>query len=531
MNPEKQNFTAERIDQKALNMADYWLPPAEFIQSLQEKGEAQLAETYRQAVRVANDVRAAGGRALIVGGFVRDYFFGKTSKDIDLEIYGLPREKFREVIGRGRKTNEVGKAFGVMKVVVGNGLDIDVAPPRRDSKVGTGHRGFQAEFDPDLSISEAARRRDFTMNSISADPLTGQIYDPWGGREDIKQHCLRVTDPEKFGEDPLRILRAMQFVGRFALTLESASLKACQDNLDSVKTLPRERLLEEWNKLLLKSERPSLGLEAGKKIGLFKVFYPELEILSSLPQNPEWHPEGDVWIHTKMTVDEMAQIIRREKLTEEQAAPLMYAALCHDLGKASSTVKKDGKFVAYGHEQSGLKITEEFLKKLSSKKDFTKKVLPLVAEHMWPVNMAKEKEKISDGAIRRLAIRTAPASIQELIWVGEADQRGCGVPLGQRRENDFSETGQFILGRWLLERAESLGVKHDRPALLTRGRDWLAWGCRKESGKNIGELIKLAERLRDEQNYDRQQIHDATKSELATDPTGNQAVAKLRRLI
>jgi len=334
---------------------------------------------------------------------------------------------------------------------------------------------------------------------------------------------------QKFGEDPLRVLRAMQFAGRFELNLEPASLKICQDNLENVKTLPRERLDQEWRKLLLKSDRPSLGLETGKEIGLFKRFYPELEILSSLRQNPEWHPEGDVWVHTKMVVDAMAEIIRREKPEEEQSARLMFAALCHDLGKANTTTKKNGKYVSYDHEKTGIEITRQFLEKFTNKSGFIKQILPLVAEHMWPIVFGKEK--ITDGAIRRLATRTAPASIQELVWVGEADQRGGGVPLEKRKEKDFSATGEFLSGRWLLDRADQLGIKKEKPTSLTRGQDWLAWGCKKEYGENIGELIKLAERLRDEQNYEKDQIAAAVKDELLKDPTGERVINKLRSFL
>lgn len=532
MNPEvKYNFAATQKDSGDHAGSECWLPPAEFARTLEEKGFEQVAVTYREAVKIAEDVKAAGGRALIVGGFVRDKFLGQVSKDIDLEVYHLPLTKLRQVVSRGRRTNEVGRAFGVLKVVVGNGLDIDIAPPRRDSKIGEGHRGFNTEFDPDLSITEAARRRDFTMNSIGVDPLTGEVFDPFGGREDIRQRWLRVTDSEKFGEDPLRILRAMQFAGRFQMKLEPASLKICQENLEYVKTLSRERLYQEWHKLLWKSERPSIGLDVGKKIGLFKKYYPELEILSSLPQNPEWHPEGDVWVHTKRVVDAMAQIIRREKLLEEQAIRLMFAALAHDLGKGNTTIEKEGKYVSYDHEKTGVEITKTFLEKLTNQTAWIKKILPLVAEHMWTINMAKDRDKISDGAIRRLANRTAPASIQELIWVGEADQRGCGVPLSQRREKDFSAGGKFILGDWLLERSKILGIEKGKPALLTRGQDWLNWGCEKKFGKSIGELISWAEKLRDEQEYDKSQIYEAVKEELRADSSGALALKKLKSLI
>lgn len=506
-------------NKKPVKSIQRWPSPAEFINWLKKNHQDQVAATYHQAVKIAEDVKAAGGRAFIVGGFVRDYFFGKVSKDIDLEIYDLPPGKMRTVVRPGRQTKEVGKAFGVMKVIVGNGLDIDVAPPRRDSKVGTGHRGFSVEFDPNLSITEAAHRRDFTMNSILVDLLTGEIFDPFNGRKDIGQRKLRVTDPAKFGEDPLRVLRAMQLAGRFNLQLDPASLKVCRENLEPVKTLPRERLWEEWRKLLLKAEQPSMGLQTGKEIGIFKRFYPELEILSTLPQDKEWHPEGDVWVHTKMVVDAMAQIVRREKLEEDRAARLMFAALCHDLGKATTTEKKDGTYISHGHEEAGVGATRKFMEKLTKQSGLIKQILPLVAEHMRPILLYKEKDKVSDGAIRRLASKIHPATLQELVWISEADQLGRG----------FNRAGEFSAGQWLLERAAILGIAKEKPAPLITGRDWLAHGCR--PGKIVGELMRLADQLRDEQDYEREQVFAAVEKELREDATGQRAVEKLKNLV
>lgn len=520
---------SENKKPKSAGLTQHWPSPAEFIKWLKKRHQAQVAVTYHQAVKIAEDAKTAGGRALIVGGFVRDYFFGKISKDIDLEVYGLPLEKLRAVAGQGRKTNEVGKVFGVIKVIVGNGLDIDIAPPRRDSKVGEGHRGFSVEFDPNLGVTEATHRRDFTMNSILVDPLTGEIFDPFNGRKDIGQRKLRVTDPEKFGEDPLRVLRAMQFAGRFELAIEPASLKVCQENLKNIKTLSRERLYEEWRKLLLKSKCPSIGLKAGKEIGIFQCLYPELEILSSLPQDKDWHPEGDVWKHTLMVVDAMAGIIRREKLGDESATRLMFAALCHDLGKATTTQKKDGTYISHGHEKAGVAVTRKLMEKLTNQTGLIKPILPLIAEHMWPILLYKDRVKVTDGTIRRLATRTYPATLLELVWVGEADRRGGGTSVRLEAEKVFSPTGEFLPGKWLLERAAKLGIAKEKPAPLISGRDWLAHGCR--PGKIVGELMRLADQLRDEQDYEREQVFTAVEPELKEDPTGEKAISKLMSLL
>lgn len=494
--------------------------PEEYIEVLKENSSENHAEAYETMVRLAETIKEAGGQALLVGGSVRDMILGKISKDFDVEVYGLEAAKVEEIVNQFGKVSDVGKAFGILKIHFGNGLDIDVSLPRTDSKVSEGHRGFEVKTDPFMSIEEAARRRDFTINSMAADPLSGEVYDAFGGRQDLKERVLKITDEERFRDDPLRVMRALQFIGRFGLSLDPETSRIIQEMSPQLKELPRERIFEEWKKLLLKSEKPSLGLAAGMGLGIFKEIHPEFPPLTETPQEKDWHPEGDAWIHTMMVVDRAAEIIRRENLPPDQALTVMLASLCHDLGKISvTTIDKEGRYISHGHEEAGQEPSLKFLKSIGVDKLTRQKATKLVVNHLKPTLLytseVVKKGKISDGAIRRLAERISPATIQELVLVGEADHMGRG-PF---EDPDIPE--QLLLpfgyspGKWLLRRARALEVEKSRPASLTRGQDWLNFGY--EAGVHIGELIKLADQLRDEKDYTKEMVFQAVYG--ISDPT------------
>ncbi len=390
-------------------------------------------------------------------------------------------------------------------------MNIDVSLPRIDSKIDVGHRGFEVKTDPYMSIEDAARRRDFTMNSIAADPLTGKIYDPFGGIEDIKNGILKITDHEWFRDDPLRVLRALQFVGRFGLEIDKDSILIIQEMASQLKELPKERIGEEWKKLLLKSKKPSLGLSAGMILGVFKEIHPEFPPLVETQQEKEWHPEGNVWIHTLMVVDEAAKIIQRERLESNNALTVLLGALCHDLGKPMVTEYKDGRIISYGHETVGEEPTKKFLATIKIDNLMRDKVIKLVTNHLIPTMFYVEEvvrnNKISDGAIRRLANRIYPATIQELVFVSEADHLGRGLFDQEIKEQLLLPENQFPVGEWLLKRARDLEVEDSRPADLTRSRDWISLGYKR--GENIGKLIRLSRlsnSLRDEKKFSREMV-------------------------
>jgi tRNA nucleotidyltransferase (CCA-adding enzyme) len=378
----------------------------------------EFASSARLAFKVANAVHDKGGRAVIVGGTVRDLLL-KTKKqnvqlkDIDIEVFGIEKEDLRNILCVFGRVLEVGASFAVFKL---KGLDISL--PRRDSKVAAGHKGFRIETDPSLSFREASRRRSFTINSMGLDPITGELLDSWEGYQDLKNHVLRAVDPETFVEDSLRVLRGMQLAGRFNLSIDETTLDLCKSvPLDD---LSYERIGEEWMKLLLLSERPSIGLQAGMDMGILFKLHPELFGLAGVSQQSDWHPEGDVWEHTKLTVDAMAAIVRREKLDKEQMEILMLAALLHDVGKPPTTELSEGFIHSYNHHIVGQEIAENFLLKIKRSKRVIQSVLPLIQEHLFLTFAPEPGEK----ALRRLAVRLKPATIRLLAYVIEADLIG-----------------------------------------------------------------------------------------------------------
>ena len=480
----------------------------DYLQNMTESGFPEHAKAYEKVLEVAEIIKENNGQALLIGGSVRDSLMGKIAKDFDLEIYGLEPEVVETIAQKIGKVSDVGKAFGILKISLDEGIDIDISLPRTDSKIDVGHRGFEIKTDPHMSIEDAARRRDFTMNSIAADPLTGKLYDPFNGVEDIKNRILRVTDPERFKDDPLRVLRVLQFVGRFGLEIEKDSIKIIQETVQELKELPKERIGEEWKKLLLKSEKPSLGLSAGMMLGIFKEIHPEFPPLIEIQQELEWHPEGDVWVHTLMTVDEAVKITQKEDLKDAKKLTILLASLCHDLGKPMVTESIDGHIRSYGHEDAGEEPTKKFLAKIGIDNLTKNKVVKLVKNHLIPTMFYTDEKfrgnKISDGAIRRLAKRLHPATIQELVLVGEADHLGRGSLDPEIKEQLLIPPDQFPARDWLLERARKLEVESSRPASLTRGRDWINLGY--EQGENIGKLIQVSNDLRDEKDYTREMV-------------------------
>lgn len=518
----KNELTAANVDR---------LPSAQdYIEQLQKLGLEHYASAYQKVVEIAEAIKKAGGKALLVGGSVRDTLWGKIAKDYDLEIYGLTASTVEELVRPLGKVSDVGKAFGILKIQAGEGIEIDISLPRIDSKIGVGHKGFEIKTDPGMSIADAARRRDFTINSMAADPLTGELFDPFDGIKDLRERRLKVTDPERFRDDPLRVLRGIQFMSRFGLEIDAETVPILQEMAPQLKELPKERLLEEWKKLLLKSEKPSLGLAAAMTLGILREIHPELPPLKETPQEPDWHPEGDAWIHTLMVIDEAAKIVRRENLNPEQSFVILLTAICHDLGKPKVTEIRDGKIISHKHEEAGEEPTLKFLETLGVDNLTRDKIVKLVVNHLAPALFFTDETvrgvKVSDGAIRRLAKRVHPATIQELVYIAEADHLGrdFSSPFDVSEQVPLDPT-KFEAGPWLLQRARALAVEASKPADLTQGRDWLALGFK--PGKELGRLIHLSNELRDEKGLTREQVFLAVDK--IREP--HAAIAKLESLL
>ncbi len=499
-----QKTIEEEIDVKSPT----FLAPDKYLKILEDNDLHSNAEIYKKVLEISEAIKDAGGRALLVGGSVRDVYFGKIPKDYDLEIYGLESEKVEEIVSKFGKINDVGKSYGVLKVSFGQGIDIDVSLPRKDSKVQEGHKGFHTNTNPYLSIEEASKRRDFTMNALAADPLNCELFDFFGGLQDIKDKRLRITDKERFVEDPLRALRAFQFIGRFGLKLEEEDFKIIKELAPQVKLEPEDRIREEWKKLLTKSEHPSIGLSAGMALGILQEIHPQFPPLAETPQEPEWHPEGNAWIHTLMSVDWASELCDSVNLDENKKFTIILATLCHDLGKPETTELKDGRYISHGHEPAGEKPTREFLKSLNADNETTDKVIKLVVNHLAPsmLYISKEikKEPVTDGAVRKLAKRIFPATIQELVLVAMADHMGRGPFTDPKFPEQLLLPDGYPAGPWLLKWARELSVEQSKPENVIMGKDLLNIGFK--PGMEFGKIIELSNQLRDEKSMTRENI-------------------------
>lgn len=461
-----------------------------------EGGFTEKAGAFGKVVDFAKAVEAAGGKALLVGGSVRDNLMGIPPKDYDVEVYNIQPDQLKELASAFGQVNEVGAAFGILKVRVGD-TDIDVSLPRRESKIGKGYRDFSVSADPTMNIKEAARRRDFTFNALAKDVLTGEIFDYFGGIRDIEQRILRVTDEERFRDDPLRVLRGVQFVGRFGLKVDDVTAGIMREMRGELKHLPKERLREEWIKLFLRSRKPSLGLQVAMEWGIFHEMHPELMELLKTPQEQEWHPEGDVWVHTLMVVDEAAKIIEQEQLKGNDALLVMLGAFCHDFGKPPTTQEAGGKIRSLGHEEAGVKPTHKFLSEIGIEASLRDPIAKLVAEHLKPsmfyVDEVQKGKKVTDGAIKRLATRISPATLRHLVCVAKADHLGRGPFVDPKEPEKSFIPINYPAGDWLLQRASELGVYETKPQPVLFGRDLIALGFKPDP--KFGEVIRIADEM------------------------------------
>ena len=425
---------------------------------------------------LAQAIHEAGGRALLVGGCVRDALMGAQPKDWDLEVYNLDATRLREILDQFGPVNVVGEAFTVYKL----GKHLDVSIPRRERKAGRGHRGFVIEGDPAMSVTEATRRRDFTINAILEDPLTGEIIDPYGGRADIERGVLRAVSEDTFAEDSLRVLRAAQFAARFEFEIDPDTVELCR-TID-LSDLPAERIWGELEKLLLQASRPSIGIEWLRRLGAIEKLFPEIQSLIGVPQDPEWHPEGDVFVHTKLAVDRARELI--EDLSYPRKVTVMLATLAHDFGKPATTEFLEGRWRSRGHEEAGVPPAESFLDRIRVHTidgyNVRAQVIALVREHLKPGEFYKKRDEVGDGAFRRLARRCEP---DVLYRVAKADSLGRNAEWVPREQWYGSEAQE-----WFIQRSRELEVDQHPPEPLLLGRHLLELGL--EPGPRMGEITR-----------------------------------------
>ncbi len=424
--------------------------------------------------KISQKLNEIGAEGVVVGGYVRDKLAGTgESKDIDIEVYHInDLDLLKQTLSSITSVYEVGRSFGVLKMSF-DGYDFDISLPRTESKTGRGHRGFSVTLESDLDFKQAARRRDFTINAMGYDISKQKLLDPFGGADDLADKILRVVDVKHFAEDPLRVLRAVQFAARFELTMDASSLTLCQKMVAEgmLDELPKERIFEELKKLLLQSRKPSIGFGLLDKM---QALYPEIKALQNVAQNPHYHPEGDVYTHTMMSLDAMACLDVEEP---KERLILMLAVLCHDFGKPATTQEIDGKIRSLGHEKAGLEPTRQFLERFSDEMKLVEAVLPLVEHHLKPSQFYADQS--SDAAIRRLSTKV---NMRRLIYVAKADFLGRTTP--------EALAGNYEAESWLLERCQALDVLHSRPKPFLGGKDLLALGL--QPSPHFKEILDYA---------------------------------------
>ena len=410
-------------------------------------------------------LRAAGGRPHLAGGCVRDWLLGLEPKDFDVEVFGLDFERMQRALAPFGPTDVVGRSFGVLKVRLG-GVEYDFSLPRRESKTGAGHRGFAVEPEPALSEADAAARRDFTINSIAYDPFAQRLIDPHGGERDLRARVLRHTSAA-FVEDPLRVLRGFQFAARFDLRLAPETAALCRSIKETYRELALERVWGEWDKWCTKAAKPSAGLAVLQQTGWYHYF-PEIASLDGLQQEPEWHPEGDVFVHTGHCLDALVGLPAWREGDARTRRILSLAVLAHDFGKATTTHQADRRgrvrWISPGHEAAGAPLTESFLIRIGAPHDLVEHVRPLVTHHLAH---HQGHETLRDTAVRRLARKIAPASLEELLTVMTADHLG--------RPPLVSEEALRRIHH-LRDIAHRLALEHGAPKPIVLGRHLVALG-------------------------------------------------------
>jgi len=444
---------------------------------------------------ISKELHSRGAKAIIVGGSVRDHFLGLDIKDYDVEVYGLGQiEELERLLSSYGSVNQVGRSFGVLKFIY-DAQEYDFSSPRKESKVARGHRGFDVEIDDSLEYGVAARRRDFTINALGFDIESGELIDPFGGLDDLRDRRLKHIDDGTFVEDPLRVYRAVQFCARFEFELDDSTRELCLGMVSAgtLEELPKERIYAEWQKLLLKSKKPSIGFELMLELGIIERYSPELYAIVGVAQSPVWHPEGDVWVHTMMTIDKMRELLIPNPHAEDKyRLRLLLGALCHDLGKATDTTIElesteshrwlEGGRELYhqalnsgdldsiiirsiGHESSGVEPARDLLYRLTDEHGLIDSILPLIEHHMKPSQFYRDSA--GDGAIRRLATKV---QIEELLLVSKADFLG--------RTTKESLAGIYHAGEWLQTKALRLSVSRKAPTPLLRGLDLITLGMK-----------------------------------------------------
>jgi tRNA nucleotidyltransferase (CCA-adding enzyme) len=356
----------------------------------------------------------------LVGGTVRDMLLGASVRSLDEDYLaaGLPLDDLIVRLERFGRVNLAGKSFGVIKFTPQSGRTVDLSLPRTEFSTGPAHRDFSVRFDPSIAVERDLERRDYTINSMALHLKHGVLVDPLGGRADLEGRLLRVNRRDSFLEDPLRILRGVQFMARFDLAVEDETFALMRRDRRGIETVSPERVRDELNKMLLLGEKPSRGFIFMHEVGILRSILPELEDTYGEEQN-EYHPD-DIFMHSLKSCDRAPAELE-----------IRWSALLHDLGKRDMKQIIDGRVVFYRHEERSAHIADALLERLRFPHDFRKKVVSLIEHHMFNIT-----DEWSDAAVRRFIARVEKENVDDLLALREADglSRGDAGVIGQNRD-------------------------------------------------------------------------------------------------
>ncbi|MCB9096919.1 CCA tRNA nucleotidyltransferase [Arcobacter aquimarinus] len=441
---------------------------------------------------ILHSLQELKAKPILVGGCVRDFFLNIPVKDYDVEIFGIDSlDIIEKSLSKFGNVKLVGKSFGVLTLKIDE-YDFDFALPRIEKKIGKSHQDFEVITNPKLSFKEAAIRRDFTINAIGYDYFKDKFLDPFDGIKDLKDKTIKHINDKTFCEDSLRVYRAVQFASRFDFKIAEETKELCKQIVlsDELLYLPKERIFEEFKKLFLKSVKPSIGFELLKELGILKYFS-ELKALINCVQEKEYHPEGDVWIHTLMALDELSKILKEQQIENEyRKLYLFYGILCHDFGKPFCTKEINGKITSYKHESLGVEPTISFLEKFTNEKKFIEIVCSLVKNHLAPFQLYLADS--SHKAIKRLSLKV---NIEDLCLVCLADCLGRDI-------KDKDKCPKAI--NWVLEKAKELNIHQEPIKALVQGRDLIELGLK--PSKEFKEILEFAFDLQIDEELSKEEI-------------------------
>jgi putative nucleotidyltransferase with HDIG domain len=423
----------------------------------------------------ADKLYEAGGRVYEVGGTIRDRLLGREHKDRDLVVTGVPIDRLTAILRRFGDVFTVGKSFGVVKFYPREEkeLSFDIALPRKEISTGVGHRDFEVDFDPSLPIEVDLSRRDFTINAMAKEISSDRLIDPFHGEADLKAKILRMVSEKAFEEDPLRLMRGVQFAARFHLEIEAATFEAMRKAAPLIKSVSPERISEELKKLLT-AEKPSAGFVWMQKIGLLGEVFPEVAENVGVEQGNKFHKD-DVFLHTMRVLDASR---KDPAIPTAGDLELMLAALFHDVGKARTKRfdKEKNRLTFYGHQLLSKRMAR---RRMAELRMTTMGIEPENVAHLVEHHMFQTKAYFSDRAIRRFINKIGPEHILKLVDLRLADNRGGKYPEGIK--------GVLRLRKKIAEEMEKktpFGVRD----LAIKGGDILALGV--PEGPEVGKILK-----------------------------------------